>query len=89
MIYTHCSIGLFPKSGTNELNKEKKIPKIGQNDVGRNDQAETTEDRNDMDSGYRLKVLDFLMGKKQPIVHRQFPKTITNRFAGSSRRIIN
>ena len=41
-IYTHCSIGLFPKSGTNELNqgrKDQKWPKRSD----RNDPAETTE----------------------------------------------
>ena len=79
----------FPKSGTNELNSRQKRPNISQSDSGQNDLAETTGNRNHPDSAFRLKVLDLIfMGKKEPIVHRHFTKTITNRFAGLSRRII-
>ena len=50
--------------------KDEKI-KYSQSDLGLNDPAETTENRNDPDSGFRLKVLDCIfMGKKEPIVHR-------------------
>ena len=39
--------------------------------------TETTENRNDPDSGFRLKVLDFIfMGKKQPTDILQKPSQV-------------
>ena len=71
IIYTNCSIGLFPKSGTNELNQGRKdqiLAKATQAEMTRPKRPRT---KNDPDSGFRRKVLDFIfigkiffMGKK-------------------------
>ena len=65
IIYTHWVIGLFPKSGTKKIKSRSKRPNISQSDSGRNDPAETTEDRNDPDSDFRLKDLDFIFKWEQ------------------------
>ena len=82
-------MGLFPKSGTNEFNQGRKdqiLAKVTQTEMTWPQQLKT---KNNTDSGFRQKVLDFIfMCKKELIVHRQFTNTITNRFADASQQKI-
>ena len=59
-----------------EYGHAQTMPNISQSDSDRNDPVETTENRNDPESGFRLKVLDFIfMGKKESIVHSHFTQS--------------
>ena len=76
------------KSGRNDPPiKAETTKKLAEKTQTEMTQTEMTQGRNVPDTVSRFWIL-FHMGKKTPIVHRVFKKTITNRFAGLSRRII-